>query len=405
MTILSFRPPSFRLLSGRPDLGPVIGRLTAATLLALIAPVLAANSSLARETVPTRTVVVDVEKIATGLDHPWSVEPMPDGGLLVSERSGALRVVRDGVVSEPVAGMPEISVGGQGGLLDIALARDFEDSRLLFMSYSAPGDGGSGTAIARAVLSDDGQSLTEVKEIFRMNRFTEDRQHFGSRIAVASDGTLFFTIGDRGQSERAQDMEDHAGAVLRINIDGSIPADNPHAADGGALPEIWSKGHRNPQGADIDRVTGRLYAVEHGARGGDEFNLPEPGKNYGWPQISYGRHYSGAEIGVGAAADGYEQPVYYWDPSIAPGGMVVYRGLMFPEWDGDLLVAALKFQMLVRLDLDPDTGEILGEERLFKGDYGRMRDVQVAPDGSVLMVTDESDGAVIRITRTPLASE
>ena len=185
-----------------------------------------------------------------------------------------------------------------------------------------------------------------------MNRFTGAGQHFGSRIAVAEDGNLFFTIGDRGQGERSQDPDDHAGSVLRIAADGSIPADNPFVSGGGA-PEIWSTGHRNPQGLDIDPQTGQLYAVEHGARGGDEVNLPKAGRNYGWPVISYGRHYSGAEIGQGTAAEGMEQPIHYWDPSIAPGGTAVYRGEMFPEWDGDLLVAALKFQLLVRLDLDP----------------------------------------------------
>jgi glucose/arabinose dehydrogenase len=233
-----------------------------------------------------------------------------------------------------------------------------------------------------------------------MNRFTGAGRHFGSRIAVASDGTLFFTIGDRGDGDRAQDMNDHAGAVLRINPDGSVPSDNPFANGGGA-PELWSKGHRNAQGMDFDSETGVLYSVEHGARGGDEINRPEPGLNYGWPVISYGRHYSGGEIGIGTAAEGYEQPVYYWDPSIAPGGMAVYRGEMFPEWDGDLLVAALKYQMLVRLDLDSETGEVLGEERFLKGAYGRIRDVIVAPDGALLMVTDDDNGAVLRLSRTP----
>lgn len=357
--------------------------------------------ALARDTVPTQAATVEIEVLASGLYHPWGVEVLPDGEILVSERSGALRLLRDGQLSDPISGLPEIAVAGQGGLLDIALANDFATSRTLFMSYSAPGQGGAGTAIARARLSEDGASLTQVEEIFRMNRFSRAGQHFGSRIAVAADGTLFFTIGDRGAQDRAQDMADHAGAVLRINADGSIPAGNPYAGVNGTAQELWSKGHRNPQGLDIHPATGVLYSVEHGARGGDEINKPEPGRNYGWPVISYGRHYSGAEIGIGTSADGFEQPVHYWDPSIAPGGMAVYRGAMFPEWDGDLLVAALKFQMLVRLDLDEETGEVLAEERLFKGDYGRIRDVRVAPDGSVLMVTDEADGDILRLSRAP----
>lgn len=376
-------------------------RLTAAIGLTTVLLLAGVSSVMARETIPTQEVSVDVEVLATGLDHPWGVEPLPDGAILVTERSGALRMLRDGEMSAPISGVPEVAAEGQGGLLDIALANDFAESRTIFLSYSARGTGGLGTVIARARLSDDATALTDVAEIFRMNRFTEAVQHFGSRIAVARDGTLFFSIGDRGESERAQDPGDHAGSVLRIGVDGAIPAGNPHAA--AAAAEIWSTGHRNPQGLDIDPKTGVLYAVEHGARGGDEVNRPEPGRNYGWPVISYGRHYTGAEIGIGTAADGFEQPLHYWDPSIAPGGMAVYRGEMFPEWDGDLLVAALKFQMLVRLDLDEDTGEVLGEERLFKGSYGRIRDVRVAPDGSVMMVTDEDEGAIIRISRTPVS--
>ncbi len=366
---------------------------------------LASAASLqAAETIPTNEVSVEVEVLATGLDHPWGIEPLPDGALLVTERSGALRLVRDGKVSPPISGLPGITAAGQGGLLDVALAQDFNASRTIFISYSTRDGSGLGTAIARARLSEDGTALSDVTEIFRMNRFTEVGRHFGSRIAVASDGTLFFTIGDRGESERAQNFGDHAGAVLRINADGTIPADNPFApkqenAKGDEAAELWSKGHRNAQGLDIDPKTGVLYAVEHGARGGDEVNRPEPGRNYGWPEVSYGRHYSGAEIGVGTAAEGFEQPIHYWDPSIAPGGMAVYRGEMFPEWDGDLLVAALKFQLLVRLDLDEETGEVLSEERMFKGTYGRIRDVRVAADGALLMVTDEDNGSILRVTR------
>lgn len=365
-----------------------------------------AASVPAGEIVPTSEVSIEVELLASGLDHPWAVEPLPDGSILVTERSGALRLVRDGVVSAPVSGLPEMAAAGQGGLLDVALANDFAANRTIFLSYSTRNDSGLGTAIARARLSEDGMALSDVTEIFRMNKFTGAGQHFGSRIAVAPDGTLFFSIGDRGESKRAQNFRDHAGAVLRIAADGSVPADNPFApgspnATSDVAAELWSKGHRNPQGLDIDQKTGELYSVEHGARGGDEVNRPQPGLNYGWPTISYGRHYSGAEIGVGTTAEGYEQPLHYWDPSIAPGGMAVYRGEMFPEWDGDLLVAALKFQLLVRLDLDEESGEVLSEERLLKGSYGRIRDVRVAPDGAVLMVTDEDNGSILRLTRAP----
>ena len=343
---------------------------------------------------------LSVETLTQDLVHPWAVEDMGDGGLLVTERPGRLRIFREGELSEPVDGVPEVATSGQGGLLDVALASDFAESRIIFLSYSKPGEGGAGTAIMRARLSDDGTRLEEAEDIFQMNRFTNSGHHFGSRIVVADDGTLFFTIGERGEGDRAQDPSDHAGSVLRINADGSVPHDNPHA-DGsdGWQPEIWSIGHRNPQGADIDPESGTLYVVEHGAKGGDEVNIPEAGKNYGWPEISYGVHYSGAKIGQGNAAEGYEQPLHYWDPSIAPGGMVVYRGDEFPDWNGDLLVTALKFKLLVRLDVDPETGNVTGEERLLENRYGRLRDIQIASDGSLLLVTDGDEGRLLRLTR------
>lgn len=231
-----------------------------------------------------------------------------------------------------------------------------------------------------------------------MSKKSRSSRHFGSRLVFHPDGTLFFSIGDRGDSERAQDMNDHAGAILRINRDGSIPSDNPSPDGSKHLPEIWSKGHRNAQGMVYDRLTGGLITIEHGARGGDEINQPEAGKNYGWPVISYGVDYSGAKLGVGTAAPGYEQPLYYWDPSIAPSGLAVYRGEMFPEWNGDLLAGALKYQLMVRLDRNK-SGRITGEERLFEGEFGRIRDVNIAPDGSVWLLTDEDPGAIIRLSR------
>lgn len=369
------------------------------TLFALL-PLLWINPAAAADVIQTEEVPIVVETVATGLEHPWGVEVLPDGAYLVTERPGGLRIIKDGRLSEPFGDLPGLVVGGQGGLLDVALANDFAQTGTIFLSYSQAGDGGAGTAIARAKLVRDGQSarLEDVEVIFSMPGKTRRGQHFGSRIVPEADGSLYFSIGDRGDGDRAQDMFDHAGAILRINADGSIPDDNPYADGSQARPELWSKGHRNPQGMDIDSKTGTLYAVEHGARGGDEINRPEPGSNYGWPQISYGRHYSGAKIGLGTEAEGFEQPIYYWDPSIAPGGMTVYRGSMFPEWDGDFLVAALKDRMLVRVERDED-GAVTGAENMFPGQYGRIREVKTAPDGSLILLTDESNGAILRIRR------
>nr|WP_250806147.1 PQQ-dependent sugar dehydrogenase [Ensifer adhaerens] len=341
---------------------------------------------------------VRVETLATGLEHPWSVEALPDGGLIVSERPGRLRILRDGKLSKPLTGVPEVAERGQGGLLDIALDPRFAETRTLYLTMAANGKGGYGTVVVRAKLAADGTGLIDVKELFRMSKFTGKGQHFGSRIAIAPDGSLFFGIGDRGEGDRAQDPRDHAGAILHINADGSVPGSNPYRGGTGGLPEIWSKGHRNPQGIAFDPKDGTLLTVEHGARGGDEINNPKPGHNYGWPVITYGKDYSGAEIGEGTAKEGLDQPLFYWDPSIAPGALAVYRGEMFPEWDGDLLVAALKYQLLARLERD-DSGAIGSEERLFDGEFGRIRDVVVAPDGALLMVTDEEDGAVLRVSK------
>jgi glucose/arabinose dehydrogenase len=344
-------------------------------------------------------VPVKVEQLASGLENPWSVEALPDnGGYLVTERPGRLRLVKDGKLSQPITGLPKISAGGQGGLLDLALDPKFSANRTLYFTASIAGDGGRGTAVFSAVLAADGKNLASVKQLFAMNRFTDAGQHFGSRIAVTDDGKLFFGIGDRGDGKRAQDKQDHAGAILRINTDGSIPKDNPYASGKDALPELWSKGHRNPQGITIDPETGTLYTVEHGARGGDEINIPAAGKNYGWPVITYGINYNGAKIGEGTAKPGLEQPVHYWDPSLAPGAIAVYRGKMFPEWNGDFLVAALKFKLLSRLDRDAG-GKVVSEKPMLKDAYGRVRDVAVAPDGAVLVVTDESDGALLRLSR------
>ena len=351
------------------------------------------------QTIRTQKVTVKVETIATGLEHPWAVAVLPDGAYLVTERPGRMRLIRDGKVSDPIAGVPEVYARGQGGLLDVALDPKFTGNRTLYFTASVAANGGSGTAVFRARLSPDEKQLTDVKRIFLMNKLSRGNIQYGSRIAIARDGSLFVGLGDRGEQDRAQDFHDDAGSIIHIEADGSIPANNPFKDGKIALPEIWSKGHRNPQGITFDAATNKLYTAEHGARGGDEINSPEAGKNYGWPVISYGVNYSGTKIGIGTAKAGMEQPLFYWDPSIAPGAIAIYRGKMFPEWNGDLLVTALKFKLLSRLSRD-GSGKITERERIFDGEFGRMRDIIVAPDGALLITTDEDDGALLRVART-----
>lgn len=342
------------------------------------------------------------ETRADGLAFPWGLAFLDDSTALVSERLGGMQVVdlASGSLTE-VANVPDVVDRRQGGLLDVVIAPDFASTGTLFFSFSEPrGSGATGTSIGRAKLNgwDGGQtSLSDFDVIFQQSGADGSGVHFGSRIVILPDGTLAFTIGDRGTPQRAQDGQDHAGSVLRINQDGSVPEDNPFTGPNATQPEIWSLGHRNPQGAALDPSTGQLWTVEHGARGGDEINQPQAGRNYGWPTISYGVNYSGSAIGVGTQAEGLEQPVYYWDPSIAPSGMTILGGSdQFPGWEGDILVGALRAQTLVRLDRS--NGAIIGEERLFEGTLGRIRDVRQGPDGAIWLLTDASDGTLVRVT-------
>ena len=317
-----------------------------------------------------------VVTVARGLSHPWSLAFLPSGRMLVTERPGRLRIVtRNGGVGAPVRGLPRIAVSGQGGLLDVVADPDFARNRTIFFSFSEPGGSGAGTAVARARL--DGNALTGLKIIFRMVPKSRGGRHFGSRIVVARDGTLFVTLGERGQRDRAQDTSIHRGQVIRIWKNDSIPKDNPFVGRKGFRPEIWSYGHRNPQGAALHPVTGQLWIHEHGARGGDEVNIPKAGRNYGWPIIAYGRHYWGGRIGEGTSKPGLEQPVHYWDPSIAPSGMAFVTGPVFSAWRGDLLVGALSYRMLVRLRFDGT--KPVQEERLLEAMDERIRDVRIGP--------------------------
>jgi glucose/arabinose dehydrogenase len=342
----------------------------------------------------------EVETVTDGLEHPWAVAVLPDGQFLVTERPGRLRVVSAaGVVSPAVTGLPAVDARGQGGLLDIALDPDYATNRLIYWSYAEPRSGGNGTAVARGTLTlGANPSVADVEVLWRMTPTFNSTLHFGSRLAFAPDGKLFITTGERSDlagRAQAQQLNSSLGKIIRIEADGSVPSDNPLVGRKGAQAEIWSWGHRNVQGATIHPTTGELWTTEHGAQGGDEVNIVGKGKDYGWPTISYGQEYSGQPIGDGITArEGMEQPRYYWDPVIAPSGMTFYQGAMFPAWQGSLFVGSLSQQHLDRLTIEGD--RIIGEERVLTG-RGRIRDVQVGPDGAVYVVTDADNGALLKL--------
>ena len=344
-------------------------------------------------------VALSREVLASGLSHPWGIAVLPDGaGYLVTERTGALRhMAADGTLSDPVAGVPEVHAVEQGGLLDVALDPEFAQNRRIFLTYAKPmGDGMSATAAASAVLSEDLASLSEVRDIFVQDPPSPTPKHYGSRILLPGDGTAIITTGEHSsdaERDLAQSLDATYGKVIRVNVDGTVPDDNPFVGRDGE-DAIWSYGHRNIQGAAFG-PDGTLWTIEHGPRGGDELNAPEAGLNYGWPVISYGIRYDGGPIGSGEAArEGMEQPVYFWDPVIAPGGMMFHGGAAFADWNGDLLIGSLNPGGVVRLSLED--GRVTEEERLLL-DAGRVRDVEVLEDGSFLILTDFGDGSVIRI--------
>ena len=348
----------------------------------------------AAQEVRTERAALRVVTMAQGLDHPWGLAFLPDGRLLVTERAGRMRIIeRDGKLGTPLANVPAVVAQGQGGLLDVLLDRQFATNRTLYVSYSEPGEGGAGTSVARARLGAAG--LEDLRVIFRQSPKVRGGLHFGSRIVQARDGNLFVTLGERYQRDRAQELGNHLGKLVRIRPDGQVPPDNPFVGRAGALPEIWSYGHRNVQGAALHPGTGDLWTVEHGAQGGDEVNRPQAGRNHGWPVITYGRDYSGASIGEGSAKAGMEQPLLYWDPSIAPSGLAFYDSDVIPGWKGSLLVGSLKFRLLSRLEIDGT--RIVREERLLQGLNERLRDVRVGPDGLVYLLTDSSEGKVLRL--------
>ncbi|MBC11856.1 MAG: glucose dehydrogenase [Rhodothermaceae bacterium] len=342
-------------------------------------------------------VAFDVTVLTTALESPWAVEPLPDGALLVTEKPGRMRIVSaSGEVGPQIGGVPAVDADRQGGLLDVALSPTFEADRTVFWSFTEPREGGNGTSVARGVLAPDGTRLDEVRVILRTQPTYDNSFHFGSRLAFAPDGTLFVTVGERSDTTtryQAQQLDSHLGKVLRIQPDGSPAPGNPFVDREGARPEIWSLGHRNPQAAALD-AEGRLWVIEHGPRGGDEVNLVEAGANYGWPLITYGIDYQGGPItyeggpasGAEAQRDGLEQPVYFWDPVIAPSGAEFYDGDAFPAWRGSLFVGALRGMRLVRLVIEG--GRVVGEEHLLADRSQRIRDVREGPDGFLYVVTD-----------------
>lgn len=374
-----------------------LGRVAPAAVAAIFAASCATQSANTAEPVFERSERHDfrIVEVAGGLDRPWGFAFLPDGRTLVTERDGDLRIVGpEGRVSDPVRGVPEAYATGQGGLLDVALHPDFAANGLVYFSYSGRGQGGVGTEVARARFFND--ALTDLEVIFRQAPKVPGGRHFGSRLVFAPDGTLFISLGDRGSYiQEAQNPENHIGAMIRLNDDGSVPADNPFLGRAGIRPEIYSYGHRNVQGMALRPGTDVIWSHEHGPRGGDEVNILRPGANYGWPAITYGIDYSGAIISDKTEAPGMEQPVVYWVPSIAPSGMAFYDGDKFPEWQGNLFVGALAKAHLRRLVLDGD--KVVAQEPLLEQLYERIRAVRQGPDGYLYILTDSSDGQLLRL--------
>ena len=367
------------------------------TLMCLIAIVIAPAHA---QTVQSDKHAFRVVTLVRGLQNPWSMAFLPDGRMLVTEREGRLRIVSKDfkLDPKPVEGLPEIAATGQGGLFDVAIHPQYAQNGWIYWAYNAPGPGGWGTTLARGKLISDANNyrMTEVQLLFSMEPKTRSGQHFGGRIVFDGKGIVYLTLGDRGDKPRAQKLDDHAGSVIRLHDDGRVPADNPFVNRAGAKPEKFTLGNRNMQGAALHPQTAELWTHEHGPQGGDEINVMRAGRNYGWPVISYGVNYGiGTKIGEGNAKPGMEQPLHYWVPSIAPSGMAFYTGDKFPNWKGNLLVGALKDEMLVRLELNGE--KIVREERLLKGQIGRIRDVRVGSDGFVYLLTDERDGVVLRL--------
>ncbi len=362
--------------------------ICSASTLLVAPPIVADNNNL---TVTTEKRELKVSQIASGLDHPWSIAFISSSDWLVTERSGQLRRITDGKLQDqPISGLPKIKQTGQGGLLDVVLHPDFSNNQLVYLSYTMKG----GTEVLRGKLT--GNKLENTEVIFSALPKMRGGRHFGSRLVFDNQGFLFISLGDRGKKETSQQTINHPGSIIRLNDDGSIPNTNPFVSDSTVLPEIYSYGHRNIQGMTFDPATNILWAHEHGPKGGDELNQVLAGKNYGWPVITYGVNYVlSTKIGEGTEKPGMVQPTTYWDPSIAPSGLAVVDSEKYAEWQGNLLVGALKFQLLARLELAD--GKVIHEERILKGELGRIRDVRQGPDGFIYLLTDSSNGSVYRL--------
>ncbi len=364
-----------------------------ASSLCLLAPV---RAELTPTSVDSNTL--EIAEIADGLDHPWGLAFMPDGAMLVTERSGQLRTISaNGEVGDPLAGVPEVAARGQGGLLDVALSPQFETDRYVYLSYAEQGDDRKmGTAVGRGRLSVDGQSLEGFEVIFRQLPKLSTGNHFGSRLAFDRQGHLFVSLGENNERSTAQDLDKHQGTIVRINADGSVPKDNPFVNRTGARPEIWTYGQRNPQGLALNPESGEIWSSEHGPRGGDEVNLAEPGKNYGWPLATHGINYSGMRIpeAKGEAVEGTEAPLYVWKKSPAISGMAFDSGKV-PQWRHSLFIGALSSQDVIRLTLDGK--KVVAEERLLADRGERVRDVRIGPDGALYVLTDSSKGKLLRV--------
>jgi glucose/arabinose dehydrogenase len=382
---MNFRSRNLRSITGS------VSRVLFGTLFAIT---IAMTSPAAAQIVNSEKHAFRPVVVASGLEHPWALAFLPDGRMLVTERPGRLRLIADGRLQrKAISGVPRVADRGQGGLLDVVLHPDYATNGWLYLSFAAPGRSGAHTAVVRARL--DGNRLADLQSIFNANNISSGTGHFGSRLAFGGDGKLYITVGERRDSERAQDLDAHNGTTVRLNDDGTVPSDNPFLNTAGALPEIYSYGHRNPQGLARHPDSGAVWLNEHGPKGGDEINIVRAGVNYGWPVITYGRSYSGFAIGEGSEKSGMAQPLLHWTPSIAPSGMAFYTGDKFPAWRGNLFVGSLKFRHLVRVELDGE--RVVGQERLLENAFGRVRDVRQGPDGLLYVLTDEGDGALIRL--------